>query len=82
MESDGIDIVGRVQRNPYGMVAAALGVGFVVGGGLFTRLTSRIVGAGLRIGLMAVLPVVKDELARVAGRALDGPGLDINKGEA
>jgi hypothetical protein len=52
----------QVARNPYGMVAGAIGIGFVLGGGLFTRMTARIVGAGLRIGLMAVLPLLKDEL--------------------
>ena len=34
--SDTLDLKGRVERNPYGMVAAALGVGYVLGGGLFT----------------------------------------------
>ena len=48
-----LDIEGRVQRNPYGMVAGALAVGFVMGGGLFTRLTARIAGVGLRMGLAA-----------------------------
>ena len=37
-----LDIEGRLRRNPYGMVAGALAVGFVLGGGLFTRLTARI----------------------------------------
>ena len=34
------DIEGRLKRSPYGMVAGALGMGFVLGGGLFTRLTA------------------------------------------
>jgi len=59
-----LDIGGRVAGNPYGMVAGALGVGFVLGGGLFTRLTARLLGAGLRIGLMAALPVLREELVR------------------
>jgi hypothetical protein len=57
-----LDIEGRLQRNPYGMVAAALAVGFVLGGGLFTRLTARIAGAGLRIGLAAAWPLLQQEL--------------------
>jgi hypothetical protein len=60
------DLQDKIERNPYGMVAGAIGVGFVLGGGLFTRLTARIVGAGLRIGLMAALPLMKDELLRMA----------------
>jgi hypothetical protein len=57
-----LDIEGRLQRNPYGMVAGAIAVGFVLGGGLFTRLTARIAAAGLRMGLMAALPLVQQEL--------------------
>src|SRR5689334_6057719 len=57
-----LDIKGRVERNPYGTVAAAVGIGYVLGGGLFTPLTSRIVGLGLRLGLrLAVLPLLKQE---------------------
>jgi TRAP-type mannitol/chloroaromatic compound transport system permease large subunit len=57
-----LDVAGRVQRNPYGMVGGALAIGFVLGGGLFTRLSGRIAGAGLRMGLMAALPLLKQEL--------------------
>ena len=49
-----------MKRNPYGTVAAALGIGYVLGGGLFTPLTARIVRLGLRIGMrLAVLPLLK-----------------------
>ena len=57
-----LDIEGRLRRNPYGMVAGALAVGFVMGGGLFTRLTARIAGAGLRMGLAAALPLLQQQL--------------------
>ena len=57
-----LDIEGRLQRNPYGMVAGALAVGFVLGGGLFTRLTARIAGVGLRMGLAAAWPLLQQEL--------------------
>jgi hypothetical protein len=57
-----LDIEGRLQRNPYGIVAGAVAVGFVLGGGLFTRLTARIAGAGLRMGLMAALPLLQQKL--------------------
>jgi hypothetical protein len=56
------DLEGRLQRNPYGMVAGALAVGFVLGGGLFTRLTARIASAGLRMGLAAAWPLLQREL--------------------
>jgi hypothetical protein len=57
-----LDIEGRLQRNPYGMVASALAIGFVMGGGLFTRLTARIAGVGLRIGLAAAWPLLQQQL--------------------
>ncbi len=65
----GLDLKGRVQRNPYGMVAAAIGVGYVLGGGLFTPLTARLLRVGVR---MAMLPFVKDELMGMAEQAFQG----------
>jgi hypothetical protein len=57
-----LDIEGCLQRNPYGLLAGALAVGFVLGGGLFTRLMAKMVGAGLRMGVMAALPVIQQKL--------------------
>ena len=57
-----LDLEGRLQRNPYGMLAGALAMGFVLGGGLFTRLTATIVGAGLRMAVMTALPVIQQEI--------------------
>jgi hypothetical protein len=63
---DALDIKGRVHRHPYGTVAAAIGIGYVLGGGLFTPLTGGIVRLGLRIGLrLAVLPLLKQEVAEL-----------------
>lgn len=66
---DTMDLKGRVERNPYLMVAAAFGVGYVLGGGLFTRTTGRILRLGVRL---AALPMVKDELIGMAEAALHG----------
>lgn len=75
-----LDLRGRVERNPYGMMAAAVGVGYLLGGGLFTPLTARILRLGVRL---AALPLVKDELMGMAeaafqgyqtGRGMAGPG--------
>ena len=63
--SKALDVRGRMQRNPYGLVTGALGIGFVLGGGLFTRLTARILGTGLRVGLMAALPFLQKQLVQV-----------------
>ncbi len=64
-----MDLRGRVQRNPYGMMAAALGVGYVLGGGLFTPLTARIIRLGVRL---AALPLDKVELQGMAESAIQG----------
>lgn len=61
-----VELESRVRRQPYGMMAGAVGVGFIIGGGLFTRLTARIAAVGLRLGMMAALPLVQDELLRIA----------------
>lgn len=65
-----LDLRHRVERNPYGMVAGALAVGYVLGGGLFTRLTERIAGVALRAGIMAALP----RLEEVLGLTIDITG--------
>ena len=63
-----LDVDGRVDRHPYGTLAAAIGIGYVLGGGLFSRLTARLLGTGLRIGIrLAALPMIKDELLGLAG---------------
>ncbi|AKQ67397.1 hypothetical protein A176_004309 [Myxococcus hansupus] len=64
-----LDLRGRVQRNPYGMMAAAIGVGYLLGGGLFTPLTARVLRLGVRL---AALPLVKDELLGMAEAAFQG----------
>ena len=72
------DIEGRVRRNPYGTVAAALGIGYVLGGGIFTPLTGRLVGLGLRLGIrLALLPMLKDQISELAD-TLSGE-VDANK---
>lgn len=68
-----LDIDGRVDRNPYTMMAAAAGSGYVLGGGVFTPLTARIVGLGLRLGLrLAAIPLVQRELLALAAVADEG----------
>ena len=51
----------QTREHPGRFVAAAVGVGYVLGGGLFSRLTARIVGTAIRIGLRtALLPLVTE----------------------
>jgi hypothetical protein len=61
---EALDVDGRVSRNPYGTLAAAVGIGYVLGGGLFSPLTARLVGFGLRMGLrLAAVPFIQNELS-------------------
>jgi len=61
------DLEGEVRRHPYGTVAAALGIGYALGGGIFTPLTSRLVRLGLRIGIRAaLLPILKTQISELA----------------
>jgi len=67
--SDAVGLTPKVEENPWGMVLAALGVGYVLGGGLFTSTTARVLKLGAR---MAAIPVVRDKLIDVAEAAVDG----------
>jgi hypothetical protein len=69
--SQAVDLRGRVQRNPFLMVAAAAGVGYVLGGGLFSPLTGKMVRIGLRA---ALIPLIKNQLAGLAGVASGAAG--------
>ena len=66
---EAVNLQGRVEKNPYGMVAAALGVGYLLGGGLFTRTTARLFRLGIKV---AAVPLVRDELLSFAEDAIDG----------
>ena len=67
---EAIDLNGRVQRNPIGMVAIALGVGYLLGGGLFSPTTSRLLRLGVRL---ALVPILKGQLSALAEGASKQP---------
>ena len=73
-----LDIQGRVDRHPYGMLLAAAGVGYVLGGGLFSRFTGSLVRLGFRV---AALPFVKQELLHIAKGALQNAGSRRDAGQ-
>jgi hypothetical protein len=53
----------ETQVHPCRSVALSIGVGFILGGGLFSPLTTRIAGLGLRLGLrLLTVPVVVEGL--------------------
>ncbi len=63
------------EHNPYAVLAASAGVGYILGGGLFTPFTRRL----LRIGLKTMaLPVAASQLRQLARGAA---GDDISLGQ-
>lgn len=64
-------LIKQTRANPGRSVALALGAGYVLGGGLFTGLTARLIGAAVRIGIrVAVIPLVTDSIAALGGGLL------------
>lgn len=70
-----LDLRGRVGRHPYAMVAAAVGVGYVLGGGLFTRTTARLLGLA---GRVASLPMMRNELIILAEAMISGTAVETD----
>lgn len=64
-----VGLAEKVEKSPYALVGAALGVGYVLGGGLFTATTARLLRMGFKL---AKVPVVQDKILEVAEAALDG----------
>lgn len=64
-----LDIPGRMARHPYGMLLAAAGVGYVLGGGLFSSFTFSLLRMGARV---ALVPLVKGQILPLAEAALTG----------
>lgn len=57
-------IARETAERPGRSLALAVAAGYLVGGGVFSRLTARLVGLGLKIGLrMVAIPVVTQGLA-------------------
>jgi hypothetical protein len=65
VESAGREIGGllreRMERKPYGTLGVAFGLGYVLGGGVPSRLTGTLVLAAARIALVAAVRGVVDE---------------------
>jgi hypothetical protein len=74
--ADAVGLTEQVAKNPYAAVAAALGVGYVVGGGLFTPTTARLLRLGMKL---ASVPAVQDKLLDIAEAALDQVLAQANK---
>jgi len=58
----------QTREQPWRAVAVAAGAGYLLGGGLFSGLTARVLGVGLRAGLKAsAVPLISAGVARWAG---------------
>jgi hypothetical protein len=70
IEGAATEVRALVRQHPMGALAAALGVGYVLGGGLFTRTSSRVFGLAVRMGVrFALMPLLERELAGLASAA-------------
>ncbi len=67
--SQTLNVRSRVDKHPYLMLAAAAGVGYFLGGGLFTSFTAKLAGIGIQV---AAITFLKHELANVAEGAFAG----------
>lgn len=56
-------IARRVRQNPYGYLLLAAGAGYILGGGLFTRLTLRMFSMAARV---AAVPLAQTQLLGLA----------------
>src|SRR5262245_49088626 len=43
-----------VRERPFAAAGAAFGIGYLLGGGLFSRVSTRLLGVGLRVGVIAL----------------------------
>src|SRR5438045_9474697 len=63
-----VDAVGRfVHERPVGAIGIAFGIGYVLGGGLFSRTTSRVMRIGMRMGGLAF---ARDFLSGLTAKAI------------
>ncbi len=63
------------EQNPYAVLGAAAGLGYILGGGLFTPFTRRLLRVGLKTMAIPVAAKQLKELAQNAG------GADISLGQ-
>lgn len=52
----------QVQDHPGRSIALVVGAGYLLGGGLFSRLTARALGTGLRIGFRLLVPFLAQSI--------------------
>jgi hypothetical protein len=55
-----------MRERPFAAVGAAFGIGYLLGGGLFSRVSARLLGVGLRVGAVALARELLGGLAEPA----------------
>jgi hypothetical protein len=66
------DVRDQLEDHPLRTLGLAVGAGYLLGGGLFTALTGRLLFGGLRIGVrLAAIPLVREELMGIIGSMTD-----------
>ena len=61
-----LDLNNRVHRSPIASLLVAAGIGYVLGGGLFSPVTKKALKLGLRL---AIIPFVKGQISGLVGGA-------------
>ena len=65
---DGLGLQRRVEQHPVLMLAAAWGIGFVLGGGLTSTLAKRGLGMGLKAGMKLLVPMIAETAWKLTKR--------------
>jgi hypothetical protein len=79
---DMLDLPRRMSQSPYGMIGVALGVGYLLGGGLFSSTTRRVLHVGLRFGVqVAAISLLKEQFGLLTRGASNGNHNSTNQGE-
>jgi len=69
----------EAKTHPGRTAALALGAGYLLGGGLFSALTARLLGTGLRLGFrLALVPFVTQGLVSMGESLVRGGGLEMD----
>jgi hypothetical protein len=77
VEGAAAEVTALVRQHPVGALAAAAGIGYILGGGLFTRTTSRVFGLAVRLGVrFALMPLIERELSALAGGGISMEGAE------
>jgi len=59
----------QIDEHPYETLAIAAGIGFVIGGGLMSKLGAKLVATGLRVGFASAVTPVLNSLLQEVGNA-------------